>query len=370
MSSKKDIIVGLFVIVAILFLASATMMLRHLDLFNRRDTYNVLFNHVKQLDIGSPVLAFGINVGTVTGLEYIGEPRPIKVTIRIDKKVKLFTDALLRVNPAQVIGNTTLIIDSIGGGKGSHMLKPGDTIMANEPQGMESAMNDVFQGLSKIINNNDTQTAVKEIIMNMDSVTRRMDETFRMINEEFMPMLNDLKASSNNLNKLLTDAQEAVQRAADSVSSASQSFQTTAAEYGQTARSLNGQVGKIAEKLDATIGQLQKTVAGSQQPINDMLNELRESSRSLREVVDKINRGEGTLGKLISDPRPFQRLQELIDAFSQKFTGGGGGESLFPQVQTAPGGRQGGRKTQTQTGGSSFPKVAPPSGGRAEQRQP
>lgn len=362
MTSKKDIVVGLFVIAAIVILAMATMVLRHYDVFNRRDTYYVLFNHVKQLDIGSPVLAFGVNVGTVTNLEYKNDQeRPIRVTIRIDKAVKLYSNAQLRVNPAQVIGSTTLIIDSVGWpAKDAHMLKPGDTILSYEPVGMDTAMNEVFQGLSKIINSQDTQTAVKQIIMNMDSVTRRMDDTFRMINEQFIPMISDLKASSSNLNKLLTEAQEAVARAADSVSSASASIQSVGAAYGESGRTLNREIKQVADRLQTTIAQAQKTLAGSQQPIDQTLGELQKSSRSLSEILDKINRGEGTLGKLISDPRPFLELKSLIDAISARLLGGGGA-STFPQVQpqAAASPKRGGGAQQQ---GSSFPKVQAPAG--------
>lgn len=364
MTSKKDIVVGLFVIVAIIILTMATMVLRHYDVFNRRDTYYVLFNHVKQLDIGSPVLAFGVNVGTVTNLEYISDQkRPIKVTIRIDRAVKLFSNAQIRVNPAQVIGSTTMIIDSVGWvAKDSHLLKPGDTILSYEPMSMDTAMNDVFQGLSRIINSQDTQTAVKQIIMNMDSVTRRMDDTFRMINEQFIPMISELKTSSNNLNKLLTEAQQAVARAADSVSSASASIQSVGAAYGESGRTLNREIQQVADRLETTIAQAQKTLSGTQQPIDQTLGELQKSSRALSEILEKINRGEGTLGKLISDPSPFQDLKTLIDAISARILGGGGA-STFPQIQKQPAAPS--RDGQ----GSSFPKVQAPAGAAGGPRR-
>lgn len=368
---KRDLTVGMFVLVAIIMLAFATMVLRHWDLFNTRNTYYVLFFHVRQLDIGSPVLAYGVNVGTVAGLEYIDrdkEARHIRVTIHIDKKMKLYSNAQLRVNPAQVIGTTTLIIDNIGGpekGKGAHLLAPGEEIIAVEPPGMESVMNEALEGVSKLLNDEQTQVAFKGTMINLESVTKRMDETFRQINEQFVPLMKDLKSSSANLNKLLTDARTSTNRAADSITSASESFRGTSADYAKVARSLDRQLAGLGEKIQATIDQLQTAVAGNQKPLADTLNELKETSRALREVMEKINHGEGSLGKLVNDPRPFQELQVLIEAISQKLTGGGGaGASTFPQVK--PRAERGAGSAENAEppagGGSTFPKVKSPGG--------
>lgn len=340
MNLKRDTIVGLFVLVAIVILAIVTMMLRHWDFFNRRYTYYVKFDHVRQLDVGSPVLAYGIVVGSVSQLKYIGPPHPILVTMRIDKEVQLWTNAQLRVIPAQVIGSTTLNIDSNGyPSKDSLLIKPDDpeeVIEGAEPQPMENIMTDALTGISKILNDKDTQTAFKGTMVNLASVTERMDTTFRMINEQFVPLVRELKQSSANLNQMLTNATTATQHIADSIAGAGQSIQTAGNEYARTGRTLDVEIKTMADRLDKVIAQMQQTVQTTQQPIADALKDIKETSRSLREVVDRINRGDGTLGRLINDPRPIEKLDQLIDSLSQRLTGSSAGGSLFPQVQTTP----------------------------------
>lgn len=355
MAAKRDFIVGLFVIAAIIVLAGATMVLRHWDIFNRRIRYYVRFDHVRQLDVGSPVLAYGIVVGSVSDLEYIGMPHPIRVTMLVDKKVALYSNAKMRVVPAQVIGNTTLNIDDTGHpGAGVHELKPGEEIIGTEPVYMESIMTETLQGLGKLLNDNQTQAAFKGTMLNLESVTKRMDETFKHINEQFMPLVSELKQSSANLNKLLVDARSSTTHVADTITSAGESFRGASADYARAARTLNQQIGETAEKIQKLIDQVQGIVKTNQAPINDTVGELRKTSRQLGELIDRVNQGEGTLGKLITDPRPFQQLQQLIDSLSQRLTGGGGA-ATFPNLESPQGDR-----SQFPQKGPAFPKVKTP----------
>lgn len=337
---KKDFIVGLFVTTAILVLAGVSMMLRHWDIFNTRNTYFVKFDQVRQLDVGSPVLAYGIVVGTVSHLEYVGPPHPIEVTIRVDKQVDIFSNAAVRVIPAQVIGTTTLNIDDIGTlTQASHLLKPREVIVGLEQHSMDTVMTEALQGISTLLSDEDTQKAFKETMVNLDSVTNRMDETFMKINEQFVPLVTELKASSVNLNRLLLDSRTDINRAADSITTAGQAFQAASNEYARTGRMLSQEVQKLSVKLQSVADQLQQTVQTNQKPLTETLAELRDTSRALREVIERVNRGDGTLGMLINDPRPFKDLQQLIDSITRRLTGGGAGAtSVFPQVQSTPGG--------------------------------
>lgn len=342
MTLSRDFIIGLFVIVALAILTVVTVSLRHWDFFSRRSTYYAIFEQVKRLDVGAPVLVSGVQVGQVTDLEYIGPPKPVRVTMRIKKDVRFFSNAEVRVIPAQVIGDTTVNIDAGTPGPKSQELHSGDTIVGVESPGLEerfetlsSEMIDAIQGVSTILNDPQNQASFKKTIANTAVLTGKMNETFSIINSEIKPLVTDLKNTAANLNEFLQDAKNLTQSASGNISATGESFRKTSAEYDKAAQTLTREIQDVSKRLQSAIGKLDNTVSANQEPLGETLKQLGAASRSLNEILMQIKKGEGTLGKLIQDPRPFEQFQQILQGISSTLTGRH--ESIFPVEKPANG---------------------------------
>jgi phospholipid/cholesterol/gamma-HCH transport system substrate-binding protein len=112
------------------------------------------------------------------------------------------------------------------------------------------------------------------------------------------------------------------------------------------------QVGELGKKLESAIGTLSGSLSGDGkggmgiiQKIDVMVTENRESiqktTSNLAQVTDKLNRGEGTLGKLINDPGLHHDLVATLTDIKQGAADArsfmANAQSIIDQVKTGKG---------------------------------
>lgn len=83
------------------------------------------------------------------------------------------------------------------------------------------------------------------------------------------------------------------------------------------------QIGEMGKKLEATLGNIGGALSGDGkggpgiiQKVDQLVTENRENiqktTANLQQITDKVNRGEGTLGKLVNDPKLYTDLQAAL----------------------------------------------------------
>lgn len=110
------------------------------------------------------------------------------------------------------------------------------------------------------------------------------------------------------------------------------------------------QLGDIGEKVDAALGQFSGAMGGRNgEGILGKLDMIVEENRSkvgeittnLQEITDKVNKGEGTLGRLVNDPDAYNRLLAAVDeikgAATETKTFVSGAQGLIEQVKSGQG---------------------------------
>jgi phospholipid/cholesterol/gamma-HCH transport system substrate-binding protein len=66
----------------------------------------------------------------------------------------------------------------------------------------------------------------------------------------------------------------------------------------------------------ATVGKTQKHIDGLAQNVTDRLAQVSATLDHVQSIVNKIDKGEGTIGKLVNDPKLYQNLLETTDQLS------------------------------------------------------
>lgn len=129
MAAKKEIGVGLFVLIGLLCVAWLTVRLGRMEL-GGGDGYTVKaqFTSVSGLRTGAEVTIAGVRVGRVADIR-LGPDHVAVVTLQLDKTVKLTDDVIASVKTSGLIGDKYIQLEP--GGSGS-ALAPGDTIVDTE----------------------------------------------------------------------------------------------------------------------------------------------------------------------------------------------------------------------------------------------
>jgi phospholipid/cholesterol/gamma-HCH transport system substrate-binding protein len=150
---STETIVGIFVVAGLICVGYMTIKLGKLSFFGQ-DTYPLYarFASVTGLRPGSPVEVYGIEVGSVTGLDIDEKREMAVVAMRIEKQVKVFDDSTATIKTAGLIGDKYVRIDPGGAGE---LLKPGGVVtQTSVPPDIEDligkyAFGDVGKGTEK-----------------------------------------------------------------------------------------------------------------------------------------------------------------------------------------------------------------------------
>jgi phospholipid/cholesterol/gamma-HCH transport system substrate-binding protein len=273
-SKPNEIRVGLAVLISLVFLIGGIIWGKGYRLKSNRYHIEVVFNNVGGLENGANVLANGVVKGKVTRIT-LAEGKVI-VHAAVDKNVTLYSDYRAMVESPTVMAGKALSL--IPGSR----LPPADItqpLIGENPVGMTEAVA-VFQSVSS-----DLHTALRDLDTLLVSLNRVAADTMTRV----------------HVTGLLADASE-------------------------LARNTNVWVRDNRDHLTGSLVQLDSTLAAAKLLINSTRGQLTGTlvsadtaaqrvsalAASLHDVMDKVGRQEGTLGKLVGSDDLYQRLAHTL----------------------------------------------------------
>lgn len=237
--------VGLFVMAGIGVMVTIIMLLGDVS-FKRKNEYYVIFNNVGGLPNKAAVKVAGVEVGRVKGI--VLKNGKAKVSIGIDKRVRIYQDAKAKVLSTGVIGSKYMELEQ--GTPELGRLKEGSTILGTDPVGLEQMLAKAMQGLQDLLG------------------------TFKGKPGEEGKFGENLGQTVQNLRDI-TDSLRRI---------------TTHRE----------------EDIDVALGNLRS--------ISDKLDSILDSGQRM---VDKIERGEGAVGALVSDKQVEREVKQTVTQLRQ-----------------------------------------------------
>ncbi len=146
------------------------------------------------------------------------------------------------------------------------------------------------------------------------------------IGTDFAQVANDLKEMTTTLRTVLGTPENAekLQQIIDGLASFSgniggsnqlmQNLEVTAANFAKISNDLAQGKGTLGQLISGGTGD---GTAGGTDLAGAMgsLNDIGLAAKEIRDVMAKINEGQGTLGKLVNDPETAQKLNDTLDSF-------------------------------------------------------
>ena len=233
----------------------------------------MVFSNVSGLKQGDPVMVSGVKKGRVQSvkLQRVG---------RVEVVLELASDVKPRVDASASVGSTDFFgarfVDFSPGDDQKPYLQDGHAIVGTTPP----ALMDVATGVA---------TRANELIGNASGI----------VNQQLAEDIhNTLVATQRGLN-VLTEA-----------GSGSMIRQTTATLAS---------VERVMARIDTILGN-GKRIDSLGANITDLTNELSHATASLNGLLAKVNKGEGTLGRLASDSTLYNDLHKTLNALTDLLT--------------------------------------------------
>lgn len=288
---SKEFKIGVIVIVSLTVLIIGVNYLKGISLFLNQRTYFAEYENVDGLGPSNPVVLNGFKVGQVKSVDFHSNGQgSLMVSFTIDKEeLQIPANTTARIFSSDFFGSKAIELFL---GDSGEMAQKGDTLLSEMQVGLAEAVrielvplkqktDQLIQGVDDILNN---IQAVFE-----DDATKGLPQAF----ERLQNTLVNLEQTSITLKGTIQSNSSTITSIFDSVDS----IATTLAANNQ-------RIDNIIQNLDAVSDSLAKvefaaTVKKADKALGDFA-----------EAMEKVNKGEGTVGQLLNSDSLHTSLLE------------------------------------------------------------
>lgn len=271
------------------FLASIAMLyfginfLKGINVFKEQNSYIAIFDNVLNLNVSSPVLVNGFQIGLVRSIDMLeNDPTQLAVEIRLNKGFKVKKGSRLVFN-SDFLGAST--VDLVINPYATQYLSPGDTIQGGRAPDMMKDVQGMVPKADSIMTRLDSITIALQTYLNHPAwlaSIRAIAQTTERLNASSGSLNHILNALNRDVPKITGD----LSQVSSDVKSVSNELKT--ADIGKTIRSLDETLDNlkmISSKLNGTDNSLGKLMNGAE--LHDSLNVVLEQATQLLEDVRK-----------------------------------------------------------------------------------
>ncbi len=274
--------VGIFVIFGILAVLLSLFTFTDAALFRGRYIVTTYVRDAGGIRRGDPVQMRGVNIGRVQRFRLGGEQDRVAIRLEIEGEYKIPADSKVVLKSQGIVGGT---VADIMPGVSDKVLHQGDVL----PGESEVSLSEITSRLST-----QAQTVLDRLQTLLDKPTI---DNFHSSSAELSKLMKDASATVAEQRRVLKDITASLQK-----SSASVEKLTSAPEWDRSLKrvdSITAQAEEITNRLQTVSTTLEK------------------SSQSMQAVLGRVDRGEGSLGKLTKDDKLYDRLSEAAANMNQ-----------------------------------------------------
>jgi len=277
---SREIKTSLLVIFGIGFFYFGFNFLKGSSIFSKQKIVYAVYDEVEGLSIGADVNINGLSIGKITKIDFVPNSTKILVTMRIRADLNFSKSSSAILYEAGLIGGKAILIQTkFEQGK---VIKSGDTLPSSTQPGFTELVNQQIAPLQQKLTS--TLTSVDELFDGVSNVlNNQTQENLKTTLTELTRTVENINSISKKLDVLLSNNTTAID--------------TTLKNLASTSSNLN----QMSDSL-AMVN------------IKSMLDKYNQVAQNLNQILEQVNRGEGTAGKLINDPKLYQNLDETLNA--------------------------------------------------------
>lgn len=271
---KKELKVGILAIVAVGLLIFGYNFLKGNNVFNTSRVFYAVYDNVEGLSPSAPVSINGFQVGTVTDISFIDSGK-LLVTLNLNSDFEFSNKSVAQIYGGGLIGGKSMQIkldDDV-----SELAQSGDTLQSSVEEGLIELVNEKLTPLKEKISG-----AVVEVDTLLNSINFILDDETRTNLKESIENLNgtlaSLNSSSSDIEILLNENSEQIN--------------TTIDNFNNTSKNIS----VLSDSL-------------SKIEFNRIIKNADETLLNLNEISNKLNNGDGSLGKLLNDEQMYQNIE-------------------------------------------------------------
>lgn len=293
---QQAVKVGVFATIVLLLAAWFVLKIEDLDLFARGgSTVDAVFESAAGLDDGAAVRVAGVRVGRVDGISLSG--RQAAVHLVLEEALGLTEGTTARIASLGLLGDKYIELEP--GPPGAPPLADGAVILGSTPASFDQAM-------AKL---NDVADSITGLAGSLGSSLSGEGE-----GTPIARLIRNLEATSGEI-RLLVEANR------DQLGATIRNFEQVSATLARELPGLVGrldgliaEVGGVVGEVGGVVGENRADVRRSTENFAELTGEMRTAAANLSAISGRLERGEGTLGKLLNSEEAHAELVATMDS--------------------------------------------------------
>ncbi len=276
---KREVKIGIFAVAMIVAAWAGIRFLQGLDVLSRNAVYYASYDQVSGIQAASPIMLKGVKVGTVTDISL--DPRrsdnvvlqfTIKRQYRIpkDSEAKIFSDGFMGGKAIEIVY-----------GKSSEYLEKGDTLRSVRSRDLMDMAGSELEFFKQKVSQ-----VTADLSRTLNNLNLLMEDNAQSINGT----LRHLDAMSGDLADLLDTEKQNLASAVENLTAFSE------------------MLGENAPRVDSMMGNLNRIT--TELADAGFARELSETVGEMNLLLERIQEGKGTVGRLLNDPSLYESLNE------------------------------------------------------------
>lgn len=284
MKLRTEYQIGIVVLVTFIVLIVGINFLKGKTLFSGQKTYYAVYEDVTGMHESSYIYINGMKVGYVVKISPMTKKNDkFLVEFSIDKSIEIPKDSRLTMFSAGLMSGQALRLDL---GKSSSLLRAKDTIQGGMEEGLTDKIAPMGETLSSILKRIDTLT---------NTLNRTIDEQTKQNIQLTIGNINQISERLNhvalNVDNLVAKDKDKLDRIVSNVESITRNLVDN-----------NQAITNIITRFDNISSDIDK------QDIGSTLANVKNSLESINSMLNKIEKGEGNIGMLLSDEGLYRNI--------------------------------------------------------------
>ena len=304
---RNEVKIGILAVVAILLAFWGFKFIQGSNLFSSAQTYYVAYQDVAGLTVGTPVQISGVNVGSVNEIKLDQVKKSVVVTLELKKNVNVPQGTRAYISTVSLLGEKAVQLEydrpCFGDGDcaedGSYLEGSSKGILASflgtDPDadpadGIKAQINDAVDSLEYTLfdenSTNPIARSSRDLAATMENL-RAASQRFEILLDQNSRSINTTMRNLASISGTLSAQEESITRILGN------------------ADTLTGNLARL--ELDQTVDEVNTSMV----QLRGTLEEADRALSGVTSVMDGVQNGEGTLGKLLTDDAIYNRLNRV-----------------------------------------------------------
>lgn len=292
MKSSLETRLGMFFAVVIIAGFILFELMGGAAVFNRGKIYRAQFSSAKDLKVGDPVKLAGVVVGRVKDIAVAGNR--VEVKLQVDPKAPVRTDSVASIQFTGLMGQNFVALTF--GGENSPLAVADALLQSREQADLGDLMSRLdsvasgVEGLTKSFSGEE----ISKLFGPLTDFMKQNQSNITSIVQNMQEVTTEMAEGRGTFGKLVRDPtlyNEAVNTVTN-IASAVEEVKPLA----EDARGMMADMRKLVSRLEQGEGTLGKLMTDA-----SLYTEATDALTNMKEIMQKINRGQGSIGELVND---------------------------------------------------------------------